>query len=237
METGLSDFHRMIVIDMKTSFQRLPPKIMQYRDYRNYNNNIFRDSLFNELSTLNIAVTDHNKFVTVCIDALNNHAPSKKKYIRGNHLPFMHKELSKDRTLLWNNFLRNGSYENKRKYSKQRNYNVSLLGKTKKTYYSNLNENKITDNKTFWKTVKYFLSDKTPSNEKGTLTEKDKIIKTDTKKVNVLNNFFSTIISNLIIPEYPASDSVSNDIQKQPPEVLYQKRCFYKFRKIHRKIT
>ena len=75
-----------------------------------------------------------------------------------------------------------------------------------------MNEKKITDNKTFWKTVKPFLSDKTPSDEKITLIEKDKIIKTDTKTANVLNTFFSTVISSLNIPEYPVSDSISNDI-------------------------
>ena len=108
--------------------------------------------------------------------------------------------------------MRNRSDENKRKYSKQRNYCASLLKKTKKNYYSNLNEKKITDNKTFWKTVKPFLSDKTPSDEKITLIEKDKIIKTDPKTANILNNFFPTIISNLNIPEHPVSDLSSNDI-------------------------
>ena len=102
VETGLSDFHRMIVTVMKTSFQRLPPKIRHYRDYSNYDNNKFRVSLFNELSKLNI-------------EAINNHAPSMKKYVRGNHLPFMNKELSKQimhRTRLRNKFLKNRSDEN-----------------------------------------------------------------------------------------------------------------------------
>ena len=52
---------------------------------------------------------------------------------------------------------------------------------------------------------------KIPSDEKITLIEKDKIIKTDSKTVNVLNTFFSTIVSNLNIPEYPVSDPISND--------------------------
>ena len=215
MEGGLSDFHRMIVTVMKTSFQRLPPKIRHYRDYSNYGNNTFHVSLFNELSNLSIEAIDLNKYVTVCIDTLNNHAPSKKKYIRGNDLPFMNKELSKEimhRTRLWNNFLRNRSDENKRKYSKQRKYCVSLLIKTEKNYYSNLKEKNITDTKTFWKTVKSFLSDKTPSDEKITLIEKDKIIKTDSKTANVLNTFFSTIISNLNIPEHQVPDPISNDV-------------------------
>ena len=144
VETGLSDFHRVIVTVMKTSFQKLPPKIRGYRDYSNYDNNMFRVSLFNKLSKLNteaISIAcwglDLNKFI-----------------IRGNHLPFMNKvftnKLSKEmmhRTRLRNNFLRNRSDENKKKYSKQRNYCVSLLRKTKKNYYNNLNEKKITATK------------------------------------------------------------------------------------------
>ena len=57
-----------------------------------------------------------------------------------------------------------------------------------------------------------FFSYKTPSDEKLTIIEKDKIIKTDSKTANVLNTFFSTIISNLNIPEYLVPDPISNDI-------------------------
>ena len=68
VETGLSDFHRMLVTVMKTSFQRLLPKIRHYRNYSNYDNNIFRVSLINELSKLNIEAIELNKFIIVCID-------------------------------------------------------------------------------------------------------------------------------------------------------------------------
>ena len=33
IETGLSDFHKMIVTVTKTTFQKLDPKIIYYRDY------------------------------------------------------------------------------------------------------------------------------------------------------------------------------------------------------------
>ena len=46
------------------------------------------------------------------------------------------------RTRLRNNFLKNRIEENKRKYSKQRSYCVSLLRKTKLEYFENLNEKK-----------------------------------------------------------------------------------------------
>ena len=91
-------------------------------------------SQFNELSKLSIKAISLNKCVTACIGTLNKHAPNKKKYIRGNHQPFMKKEFSKEimhRTRFRNYFLRNKSDENKIKYLKQQNYSISLLRKLK----------------------------------------------------------------------------------------------------------
>ena len=87
--------------------------------------------------------------------------------------------------------MRNRSDENKEKFSKQRNYCVSLLRKTEKNYYNNLNEKKITNYKTFWKTVKPLPSDKTPSDEKINLIEKNKMIKTDSKTAQCFEYFLS----------------------------------------------
>ena len=39
IETGLSDFHKMIVTVMKTTFRKLPPKVIYYRDFRNFDKN------------------------------------------------------------------------------------------------------------------------------------------------------------------------------------------------------
>ena len=67
----------------------------------------------------------------------------------------------------------------KRQYSKQGNSCVSLVRRSKKLYYSNLNGEKVTVNKMFWKTNKPLLSDKILSKEKLTwfiLTEKNEPI-------------------------------------------------------------
>ena len=45
VETGLSDFHRMIVTILKTTFQRLPPKIRNYRNYSNFDHGMFHSML------------------------------------------------------------------------------------------------------------------------------------------------------------------------------------------------
>ena len=76
-----------------------------------------------------------------------------------------------------NKFVKNRNDYNKREFSKQRNYCVSLVRKSKKLYYSTLDEKKVTDNKFFWKTIKPFLSDKIASREKLTLIEEDEMLK------------------------------------------------------------
>ena len=127
----------------------------------------------------------------------------------------MNKTLSKAfmlRTLLRNKFLKNRSNENKTNYVKQRNHCVSLLRKTKREYYSYLDEKKICDSKKFWKTVKPVLSKKNKSNERITLIENDEIIKTEKGTAKVLNTFFSNIVQNLDIQQYNVDDPIFENI-------------------------
>ena len=41
-ETGLSDFHVMVVTELKMGFQKLKPHIVAYRDYKHFHNEKFR---------------------------------------------------------------------------------------------------------------------------------------------------------------------------------------------------
>ena len=49
-ETGLSDVHRMVVTAMKTSFERLKSRVINYRDYKSFENKLFWEDLLYELS-------------------------------------------------------------------------------------------------------------------------------------------------------------------------------------------
>ena len=94
---------------MKKSFQKCKPRIIKLRDYRHFQNIAFREDLLSELLNLNIEISDEGftEFFETCKKHLNYHAPCKQKYVRGNHLPFMKKILSKEimkRTRLKNNF-------------------------------------------------------------------------------------------------------------------------------------
>ena len=122
-------------------------------------------------------------------------------------MPFFNKELSsahKKRTQLRNRYLRKKSHQNKRLYTKQRNFYISLPRQSKKKHYANLNHKDIANNKQFCRTVKPLLSDKSKSNEKITLVEDNRIIIEDKDNAELLNSFFSNAVKiskfpNLVI--------------------------------------
>ena len=149
IETGLSDFHKMTVTVMKATFQKLDPKLIHYRDYRKYCNDSFRQDLLSTLVMENINLSNGlQKFIDIYIKTLDKFSPRKKKYSRGNNMPFMNKSLCRahmKRTRLRNCYLKKRSEQNRLSSVKQSNYCVSLLRKTKKDYYSNLNVKDIVD--------------------------------------------------------------------------------------------
>ena len=207
IETGLSDFHLMTVTVLRKTFKKVRPRIINYRSFKHFSNEAFRVSFKSNLSN-EVYVNNDNgleRFCKTAIETLNKIAPIKKKYARGNQMPFMTKELSKEimlRSRLRNKFLTGKTDENRFLYTQQRNKCVALLRKTKKTYYENLDEKNVTDNKRFWKTVKPYLSDKSVKCGKINLNENGELLKSESETAEVFNNFFSNIVKNLKIPEY-----------------------------------
>ena len=49
-ETGLSDFHLMTLTVMKKSFRKFNPRLINYRSYKNFSNEAFRECLLEKLS-------------------------------------------------------------------------------------------------------------------------------------------------------------------------------------------
>ena len=54
IQTGLSDFHKMIVTILKTCIQKKEPKIIQYRDYKNFSEVEYREFLVKFLIVINV---------------------------------------------------------------------------------------------------------------------------------------------------------------------------------------
>ena len=82
---------------MKTIFGKLKPNIIHYRDYRKFSNDKFRENPISCLSSENIRVDCNGmeKVLQICIKTLDELAPQKKKYSRGNNMPFINKTIKK----------------------------------------------------------------------------------------------------------------------------------------------
>ena len=110
-------------------------------------------------------------FKTALDKAIQGHAPIKKRYVRANQAPFINKKINKEimkRSRLRNKFLNTKSDIDRKAYNKQSNLCGSLIRSEKKNFFSNINTSDIRDNKTFWKTVKPFFTDKIKTKSKIT---------------------------------------------------------------------
>ena len=47
LETGLSDFHKLTVTVLKTFFKKQSPKVISYRNYKKFSDDLFRNDLIN----------------------------------------------------------------------------------------------------------------------------------------------------------------------------------------------
>ena len=74
----------MVVTIMKTSFRKLKPKIINYRKYKKFLNDIFRDTLLEELSQVRINNDDDafNKFLRIRRNTLDRISLRKKVHQR-----------------------------------------------------------------------------------------------------------------------------------------------------------
>ena len=96
IEAGLSDFHKMPVTVMKTFFKKLQTRVVNYRDYKYFEDDRFKTDLLSELGKGNIERNKSglNTLLNACKRILYIYAPRKQEYAKGNHMPFMNKETS-----------------------------------------------------------------------------------------------------------------------------------------------
>ena len=179
--------------------------MINYRNYKNFSNELFLANLIKELSKNSIPEDDLIGFLDACKKSLDYHAPPERKYMRANQAPFMTKELNKEimtRSRFRNKFLRFRSEENKKACNEQRNQGnhcVKLVRNGKKSHYSNLDIKDVNYNKKFWKIVKPLFSEKVTANENITLVDNTNIISSDIEIAEKLNAFFSNVLKELNI--------------------------------------
>ena len=87
-ETGINDHHKLITSFFRSHFERIPPKKVEYRNYKKFD-------VTNFLRDLDREIIQHSTFSDAFRSVLDRDAPLKRKMIRGNQGSFMTKQLIK----------------------------------------------------------------------------------------------------------------------------------------------
>ena len=194
---GILDNHKLIYTSLKSTYVKGNPKFVCYRCLKNFNKELFKKNLSENLKNIGNSFEVFNDAFTSTLDC---YAPLKKKKIRSNHNKFMTKKLRKEvmtRSRLRKNYNKNRTYENWSNYKKQRNIYTNILKKTKTDYFNNIDIKNITDNKRFWAAVKPFLADKSKTCNNIISNENDKSMKDGKEIANKFNKYFANIIKKL----------------------------------------
>ena len=135
VETGLSDYHKMISTFFNACSSKLKTKIIYYKSYQKFNESDFLCSL--NKANFDFFENDPNQNYNLLTDRslglANKHAPLKKKFVRGNNASFMNREFQKEiyvRSRLRNKHWVEPSAEHKAAYKKQKNKCVKIRRKS-----------------------------------------------------------------------------------------------------------
>ena len=85
----VSDFHKIILIVLKTLFPKSASKKFFFRNYKNFNS--FKSDLKKQLKY----AESNESFENVLLNVLQRHAPLKTKAVRANLAPWMNRTLRK----------------------------------------------------------------------------------------------------------------------------------------------
>ena len=153
----------------------------------------------NELLSVDTDNTESVEFTSTVLSVLDKHVPIKRKYVHVNNSAFMTKELGAvimQRSKLRQKFLRERTNDSKHLYNRQKKLCVSLLRKTKRHYFKQLNNKVISDNKKFWETISLLFSEKAFRKETIILKDSNRSIKSNDELAETFNTFFSNITQN-----------------------------------------
>ena len=244
--TGISDCHKLIITVLRASFKKLPPKVVVYRNYKDFNEKSFLSDLDRKLIRGNIYKNCQNKYsklTNIFQEVLNHHAPLKQKKIRGNHTPFMTKELSKaimNKSKAKNKYIKWPSRENFMNLKRVKNKCNSINKKAKRQYFKNATKEGVMNNKKFWNTVKPFLTNKGVFSEDHiNIRLENDVINDEKQLVELFNDHYINIvqktankkISSLGDSSNPELDEITVaeiiEKYKSHPSVLAIKNSFY----------
>ena len=92
-ETGISNFHKLTAVSLKSHILKCHPKVKHFRNFKSFHENAFNEDLKSRLDLTE--KLEYPLFESIFIDVLNTHAPIKTKTVQANNHQFMNKALRK----------------------------------------------------------------------------------------------------------------------------------------------
>ena len=138
---------------LKMLFTKQKHETVFYRNYKKLDNLKYKEALNRESMKHGLNNIGYKNFRNIVLSVLNAHAPLKKKHLRTNHANFVTKEFRKavmKRARLRKLYLKKRTEATKAAYNYQRYICVSLLRKSNRSYFDNVNGKLVRDNKQFW---------------------------------------------------------------------------------------
>jgi len=208
-DTGLSDFHRMVLFATKCHNQVRQPQRITYRSYKHFEKNSYIDDINGapfHVGEIFDSVDDsywfYNQLMKQIID---DHAPLKTRIIRHSQIPYMNGELRK--TINYKNHLRrkfekNNTPQNWEIFRKYRNYVTKLRKHCKKEYIKRKCSVKG-NGKEFWDKIKPLISDKCRTGQNNIiLSENENVINDQNMVGDIFNDFFSIMLHPLLVGDH-----------------------------------
>lgn len=200
---GVSDHHNIICAATKMHLSLNQKRHIRYRSMKHFNAEKFVSDLshvpfhiceiFDEPDDI---MWSYNMMLTDVVDV---HAPVKQKIIKKPQVPYMNGQLRKEiniKAMLRRKFERFKDNHSWSRYKAQRNLVTSLKRKSIQTYFNqrcNLSKNP----RSFWQTVKPFMSDKQVSSNVISLQENNQLITDQSKVCTLFNDYFINIANDL----------------------------------------
>ena len=96
-ETGLSNFYKITLTVLKKSFAKQKPRILNYRNYKFFNNTLYRDQVLNKLRNSNLQISDKDlkPFKETYLSVVKTIALWKCRFMQASQAPFINKEMQR----------------------------------------------------------------------------------------------------------------------------------------------
>ena len=220
----VSDFHNIIAAATKRFAPLYTPRKIVYRSYKHFDDENFVSDIVHAPFPVGDIFEDIEDMAwftsTLLSDIINRHAPVKTKTIKAESVPYMNGKLRKaiySRNMARNKFrtFGNAFWEQNRR---ERNRVVALRKKSLSTYFS---KNCTSKNKSFWSTVKPFMTDKNATKNGNIILRKsEEIVVNDKDVAEIFNTYFSTVASSIGFPDSIESATKAIAKHQHHPSVL-----------------